>query len=267
MLLVVPVMIFAQEGKKECIPTPNIPPAKLSFMNGEQLTFVANHTWGLRVGELATKITYHENGQEPFFQAVASVKTFGFFDTFFKIRDTYVARFKARNLTPLYFFRDINEGKYTIKNEFHFIEDHKIDARITRSGNRIKDTIMQGKSCTFDLMSLLYFARSIETSAMNMFDYLLISFVIDEEMHDITFRYMGIEQKKVPGVGTFVCKKFSVSLVAGAVFTGKEEMLIWISDDENKLPIWLETPVIVGKVSARISKYEGLKFPLTSKIK
>ncbi|MCL2501615.1 MAG: DUF3108 domain-containing protein [Bacteroidales bacterium] len=264
-----PVMVWAQG--QECLPIRNIPFEQLSFKDGEQITFVANHTWAFRtaVGELTTTVYYREDQREkePYFEALATVKTYPFFDRFFRIRDSYEARFKVSNLRPLYFFRDINEGKYTIKNRYFFKEDYSIDARITRSNNRVKDTLMQGKSCTFDLMTLLYFARNIETSAMKVGEQLSLSFVIDEEMHDLHFRYLGTEQKRVPGVGTFQCKKFSATLVAGVVFTGKEEMLIWLSDDDNRLPIWLETPIVVGRVSARISKYEGLKFPLTSKIR
>jgi len=252
------------------MPIRDIPSEKLSFKDGEQITFVANYTWGVirtEVGELTTTVTYKESGPEPWFEADASVKTYPFFDKFFRIRDTYQARFRARNVTPLYFYRDIHEGKYTIQNRFNFIENHQIDARITRSNNRVKDTLMQGKPCTFDLMTLLYFARNIETSTMKQGEQLSLSFVIDEEMHDLYFRYLGTEQKRVPGVGTFQCKRFSATLVAGVVFTGKEEMLIWISDDDNRLPIWLETPIVVGRVSARIARFDGLKFPLTSKIK
>jgi len=265
-----PAVLLAQG--QECLSIRNIPFDQLSFKDMEQITFVANYTWGLintSVGELTTTVYYREDEREkePYFEALATVKTYSFFDRFFRIRDSYEARFKAGNLRPLYFFRDINEGKYTIKNRYYFKEDYSIDARITRSNNRVKDTLMQGKSCTFDLMTLLYFARNIETSTMRIQDQLSLSFVIDEEMHDLYFRYLGTEQKRVPGVGTFRCKKFSATLVAGVVFTGKEEMLVWLSDDDNRLPIWLETPIVVGRVSARISKYEGLKFPLTSKIK
>ena len=265
-IIVLPSTLLGQD----CLPIPDIPPERISFKDGEQITFVANYTWGIvntGVGELTTTVRYKKDGPEPYFETSASVKTYGFFDVFFKVRDSYEGKFRARNLTPLYFYRDIHEGKYTIQNRFHFHEDHSIDVHIERKNNRIKDTVMQGKPCTFDLMTLLYFARNIDTSTMQEGEQLSLSFIIDEEIHDLVFRYMGTELKKVPGVGTFRCKKFSASLVAGVVFTGKEEMPVWISDDENRLPIWLESPTTVGKVSARISKYDGLKFPLTSKVK
>jgi hypothetical protein len=92
--------VLAQEVKNDCLPIPNIPPEKLSFSDGEQITFVAYYTWGIvntGVGELTTKVTLKDDGPEPWFQAAASVKTYSFFDKFYKIRDTYEARVRARN--------------------------------------------------------------------------------------------------------------------------------------------------------------------------
>ena len=270
LFLLMPLSLWGQQTNGDCLPIKPIPPGRLCFKDGEELTFIANYTWGAvrtDVGELTARVSYQDHPSEPIFHAQASVRTFSFFDWFFKIRDTYEARFRANDLTPLYFYRDIHEGKYTIQNRYNFLENNQIDVRITRSGNRVRDTLMQGKPCTFDFMTLLYFARNINTLEMKVGEQVMLSFIIDEEMHDLYFRYLGVENKKVQGVGTFRCRKFAASLVAGVVFTGKEEMLVWISDDDNRLPIGIESPIVVGKVTARLSKYQGIKFPLTSKIK
>ena len=93
------------------------------------------------------------------------------------------------------------------------------------------------------------------------------SFAIDRNMYNLWFHYLGKEEKKIGKIGTFRCLKFAVKLIAGEVFDGKNDLYIWISDDDNHIPLYIETPVIVGKVSARLSRYENLKYPLTSKIK
>ena len=51
------------------------------------------------------------------------------------------------------------------------------------------------------------------------------------------------------------------SFTDGTVFT------IWISDDENKIPLYLESPVRIGSINAYLSGYKGLKYPLKSRIK
>ena len=61
--------------------------------------------------------------------------------------------------------------------------------------------------------------------------------------------------------------KFAVRLVAGEVFTGEDEMFIWVSDDKNKIPLWFESKILVGTVYGRLKKWENLKYPLESKIK
>ena len=58
-----------------------------------------------------------------------------------------------------------------------------------------------------------------------------------------------------------------MKLVAGSVFTGKDDMFIWVTDDENKVPLLFESPIIVGRVQGRLVEYSNLKGPLTSKIK
>jgi len=60
--------------------------------------------------------------------------------------------------------------------------------------------------------------------------------------------------------------KFGVGLVKGAVFTGKEELTVWITDDDNKIPIYLESPIKVGTVRGRIIGMKNLKYPLSSKV-
>jgi len=52
-------------------------------------------------------------------------------------------------------------------------------------------------------------------------------------------------------------------LQIGRIFQEEEEMRIWISDDDNKLMIKVETKIIVGMIKAKLSSFEGLKTPLS----
>ncbi|MDD2419938.1 MAG: DUF3108 domain-containing protein, partial [Bacteroidales bacterium] len=168
------------------------------------------------------------------------------------------------NGRPFYFHRDIAEGRYRIKNTFFFNQDNSIDARVERGDNNIKDTLLQGNECTFDLVSLFYFARNMDFSGVSDGDPQPIVFVIDDEVFNMYYRYIGKESIKVPGMGKFRTMKFAAKVVAGEVFSGEEEIVLWVSDDNNKVPLLFETPIKVGKVKGRLSIVENLKFPLTS---
>jgi hypothetical protein len=86
--------------------------------------------------------------------------------------------------------------------------------------------------------------------------------------YDLYFRYIGIENKKLKNVGTFECLKFYCAIGSqGTMFHEGEDMFIWVTNDKNHIPLWAESPILIGNVKARITKIQGNRYPLTSKIK
>ena len=269
-LLTTFTLAFAQE-QTECMPIRELESDDLAFQEGERLTIVANYKWGIintDVGEATMMLTKETFRDTTYFYSRAYAKTYKFYDKFFTVRDVYEGRFLTKNLRPIYFHRDINEGGYLMKNTFVFNQnDYTINASVQRKTNPPKDTVLQGTACTFDFISLFYNSRNLDFDNFTEGQIIPISFVVDGEIYNISYRYEGIENKKVSGLGTFRCIKIAAKPVAGEVFDGKNEISIWITDDKNRIPVLIETPIVVGRVSARISKYENLKWPLTSKIK
>ena len=46
---------------------------------------------------------------------------------------------------------------------------------------------------------------------------------------------------------------------AGRVFKEEESLTVWISDDDNKIPIRLKANLAVGSIKADIDAFRGLK--------
>ncbi|MDR2361975.1 MAG: DUF3108 domain-containing protein [Prevotellaceae bacterium] len=263
--------IATAQNDTTCMPVRDLRPDELAFADGEQLTIVANYKWGLintDVGEATLSLSQECFHDTTYFYARAYAKTYKFYDNFFMVRDVYEARFFSRNLRPIYFHRSINEGGYLMKNTFIFDDSrYIIRASVQRKTNPQKDTVLQGRSCTFDFISLFYNSRNLDFEHIVKDQIIPISFAVDEAVYNIYYRYLGKETKKISGLGTFNCLKIAAKPVAGQVFDGQNEIHIWISDDANHIPLLIETPIIVGKISARMGKYRGLKYPLTSRIK
>ena len=68
------------------------------------------------------------------------------------------------------------------------------------------------------------------------------------------------KKKKVRGIGKFNSHVFEPQLIAGAVFDEDSKMTIYVSADANKLPVLIESPLIVGKVKAILYDFRGLKY-------
>lgn len=240
------------------------------FKDGEVLSFTIRYEWGLfkmDVGDAAAAVTidkHYAKGEAV--KATVAGSSFKFFDLIFKVRERFESHFNPISGRPYYFHRDVVEGKYTMKNWINFNKDYTIEATIARKQDPVRDTLLKGDKNTFDLVSLVYYIRNLNLSNFPEGIPHKASFVIDGEIHDIFYTFLGREVKKVPGLGQFNTLKFSTKLIVGEVFTGKEEMLLWVSDDSSKVLLLFETPIIVGKVIGRLKEYENLKYQLSSKI-
>lgn len=257
---------------QELLPLPvrDIKPEELVFGHGENLRYIINYQWGsinTDVGEAVLTLEYNDNAEEPFFHARAVGRTFRFYDVLFKVRDFYETKFSARNLRPFYFHRDIREKKYKMKNTMTFLPNYQIRANIERLDDPPRDTLLNGKIYTFDLLSLFYFARNNDFGNDKVGQERPVSFVIDGEIFDLYYRYLGKENKRIPGLGHYKTIKFAARLVAGEVFSGKEELVFWVTDDKNKIPLLFETPIIVGRVTGRLAGFSNIKYPFPGKIK
>ena len=153
-------------------------------------------------------------------------------------------------------------------NDYKFDnETYQIHAYTKKKTYPPKDSILPGKPYTYDLITLYYVSRTLDFENISIDEKQPISFALDREIHDLYFIYKGKEVKKMKGVGTFKTLKFAVRVVAGEVFTGEDELFLWVSDDENKIPLWFESKILVGTVYGRLKKWSNLKYPLDSKIK
>ena len=236
------------------------------YKEGESLTYVMNYKWGsinTDVGEAVTNLKFEDG----VFHSIITGKTYKFYDVFFKVREHFESKFTDGEVRPKWFYRDSQEGKYRMRNTFNFNPDNSVQAIIQKYERSPKDTVLIGNGNTFDIVSLFYRVRNIDYDTVPKNVHRPISFAIDTDVYNFFYIYKGKEVKKIKGVGTFNTLVFSVKLVAGSVFTGKENMTIWVTDDRNKMPVLFESPVTVGVVSGRLKSYSNLIYPLTSKIK
>lgn len=265
LLACLPILAFAQTKTQDCLPIRTIPPAQVAFSDGETFTVIGSYKWGVINTDVGT-VDFTLKKEGDYFFAQGEIRTARFFNSFYKVQDHYESRFHSSNMRPVHFMRDIHEAKYTIENHYTWNSDNSINAHIVRKSG-IQDTILPARECTFDFVTLFYFLRCLNFDAMEIGHISPISFAVDDDVFDLYLRYEGKEEKKVQGLGTFRCLKFAAQTVAGVVFDGTQELVFWLSDDKNHLPIGVESPLVIGRVSARLGSYGNLRFPLTSKIK
>src|SRR5690606_32908176 len=128
-----------------------------------------------------------------------------------------------------------------------------------------KDTVGL-KACSFDVLSMIYFARNMDFLSYEIDQKVTIRIFLDNESFDSYIRYLGKETIKIKGLGEFRCIVFSPLLIEGTIFNGGEDMTVWVTDDENRIPLLIDTPILVGSIKARVNKMQGLRHPLDAQI-
>lgn len=267
-------LLHAQENSDykgtACVPVKTTVEEELAFQAGEKVDFILHYKWGSINTDVGTatvtldSLTF--NGQEAFRCSVFG-KTKKFYDVFFKVREDFDSWFTRDGLKPLKFTRDTYEGGYEARNTYLYEWDAAepyIAADVYTSNLGQKSMQLPLTPCTYDLPALFFFARNMDMDNVVPGKRYPMTFAIDEEVYNVYFILYGPETIKVKGLGTVETIRFAAKLLEGEVFKGEEDMTIWVTADENRLPVYFEAPLRVGVAAGRMSGWEGLKHPFTS---
>ncbi len=279
LLLLVSNQIHAQSDSLSvfggsCIPVRgDLSEGSLAYEAGEHLGYAVHYTWGMintDVGFATVDLdTLRFNGLKAF-QVLVYGKTVRWYDRIFRVREDFRSWFTADGLVPLKFSRDTREGKYVARNRFNYIWDAPepyidVDAYSSHSGQRSLTVPLD--HCTFDLPALFFMARNMDFDSVVPEERYPMTFAIDDDVYNVYFILKDRENLKIRGLGTVKTIKFAAKLLAGTVFTGEEDMMIWVTDDDNRIPVYFEAPILVGVASGKLTEYSGLKHEFASLVK
>lgn len=232
-----------------------------AFGFGEKIKYKVKYSLYLNVpvGEVdfTIKPDTAEVGNKKCFQITAEGKTYGFYDAFFKVRDRYETFMEVNSLLPMVSFRDVQEGGYKFNESIIFDHTKKIAKTKKKTSNIPTNTL--------DVVSSLYYARTLNVKSTSLGDTFYMNTFIDDSTHQIGLTIVGKETIKTDA-GKFRCLKLKPLLIAGRIFKSEEEMTLWVTDDENHLPVRIESGISVGSIKADLAEYSGLKNVLSSKI-
>ncbi len=172
------------------------------------------------------------------------------FDKIYRVRDYYESWINPSTNLPYRFQRNILEGSTRIQTEVDFKHAARL-AKSTLGTFRIKP-------CTQDVMSALYWARTIDYTSMKIGEKKEFDLFLDDELHHLYIQYLGTEviQTRFGKIKTI---KITPKLIAGTVFDPDDKMYVWVTADENKIPLRVSASIIIGKVQSELIGYENLR--------
>lgn len=252
-----------------------IPPDKIPFQSGEKLTYAVSYKAKIvpnsDVAEVVVSTTNSRLDGKDVLHVYGRGRVLPFFRWFFDLTDTYNCWMDASTLQPLKFTSDLKEGNYRFASTILYDWD-KMEAQ-SRYRN-LKRTTTKSKTLpltngSYDAVALFFNLRTMPVESFVVGQPRTMQLVLEDTVRTLNYKYVGREVKNIRGMGKFRTLKFSCLMVtsSGESFEDGTELVIWISDDRNKVPLYIETPIKVGSIQGTLSKYENLKYPLDSRIK
>ncbi|GLB54068.1 hypothetical protein NBRC110019_31090 [Neptunitalea chrysea] len=192
------------------------------------------------------------------YHAVGYGETTGLAKWFFKVEDTYESYFDKFDNKPYKFVRKIDEGGYTKDLEINF--DHKgKEAEVVNNKNG-KTKMIDFTHDVQDLISGFYYLRNtVKGDELKKDDYVEIDMLFDDdEVFTFKLKFLGKENIKTK-FGKVECLRFRPYVQSGRVFKEKESLTLWVSNDDNKIPLRIQADLRVGSLKADLDAYKGLK--------
>ena len=249
----------------------------LPFKAGEKIEVTLNYKWGISadIAVLSFNLQQVNEGGSPCFHIVLNARTNKFFDSI------YESKFEM-DMDPVYAMRSVHEGNFTAFNEYKWSDDKKtLHAKVEKSTMAAPvDTVFKSNETIRDIINLIYSIRTSDIKALKAGKRVSMLAAMDRNITRATLSYVRNETRQVDGLGKFntVCLAMNLKRIANvesdnskvSVPTGddlKNTVYIWLTDDDNRLPVYISVPISVGKLEIRTTNLENVKYPLTSKVK
>jgi hypothetical protein len=199
------------------------------------------------------------------FHAVGRGYTTGMTKFFFKVEDNYESFFDKETGNPYQYVRKINEGGY-IKNQEGFFNQATDKVVVKDYKNKTEKTFSVPNNVQ-DIVSTFYYLRNHPTiDKLKVGESVAIDMFFDDETTKFKLKFIGREDISTK-FGTIPAMIFRPLVQSGRVFKEQESLTIWISDDDNKLPVRIKASLAVGSLKADLESFKGLKYPFTVKAK
>ena len=187
--------------------------------------------------------------------AVRSLKSLEFL---YKVKDSYRTVLDVDGIFPWAFEQHIREGDY--KKDFKATFDQENHYAY------VKNKKFKIPEYCHDIVSAFYYVRTKDLGSMKKGSVFKLKNFFNKKTYDLGVKIHGKQTIEVEA-GTFKCVVIEPMVVEGGLFKNEGKILIWMSDDDLKIPVKVSTKIVIGSVSAELTSYSGLKGKLTSKIK
>ncbi len=219
-----------------------------AFDAGEKLSFIVRYgpvvagSASLSIPQITT-IKGHEC-----YQIVSEARSSKFFSSVFEVRDRVESYMDKDGLFSWRFEKHLKEGKYRADQYVEF--DH-----IKRIAVTDKNDTLRIPPCIQDILTSFYYIRTMPIVVGKS---IFIDNHADRKLYPMEVKVLRKERIQIRA-GSFNCLVVEPMLRSDAIFKQRGRLLIWLTDDHRKIPVQMQSKVIIGSITAELKSMEGTR--------
>ncbi len=228
-----------------------IPFENTAFNAGEVLKYKVQYGI-IKGGEASLSIDIVPNGDSYLYHIKAIAETVGMVGAMVTIRDVYESFTEIHSGLPVKAVRNIREHKYTFYDEYWFFQDSNYVETISSGRHEVPDGIL-------DVLSAFYFARRyLFSNELKKEQVIPMKAFFDDKIYDLDVKYKETETLKTK-FGKIKCLRFVPATNLKGTFTKEDQMQIWVTADNNFIPVKIRVKLPIGKLKCDLIDYERIK--------
>jgi hypothetical protein len=229
-----------------------------AFVNGEFLKFRV-HYGIINAGYATLEVKEEKLNNQEVYHVIGKGYSTGMTKFFFEVEDVYESYIDKNTRNPYRFVRKINEGGYTKNQEGFF--NQRTNRILVKDYKHKTEKAFDFPDNAQDILSSFYYLRNYPNiNKIKTGEAVVIDMFFDNEITKFKLKFIGRENIKTK-FGVVSTMVFRPLVQSGRIFKEEESLTIWISDDNNKIPLRIKATLLVGSLKADLEEYKGLNNP------
>lgn len=259
LITLMPQLAFQQAQRTESDPVEGLRKIEqTAFKVGEELGYTIRYGI-IHAGKATVKVESRtvRSGREVY-HTVGTGRSVGMAEWFFPTRDRYESFIDTEALVPWEFIRDVNEDGHIIKR--HLVFD-QYEQTVTDRLAPAKGSFSYAPYAQ-DMLSSFYYARAFNADKLKPGDDIDFTMFLDYEQFPFKLRLIKRAELDTK-FGKVKCLVLRPALQKGRVFKDEESMTIWVTDDANKIPVLIQSELLVGSIKIELDSFKNLRHPVS----
>jgi hypothetical protein len=229
-----------------------------AFKEGERLVFDVGYSF-ITAGEAIMSVPKIDTlFGRPVFQVLFTVNSTKTFSWIYKVDDRYETFLDVQGTFPWHFTQRVREGSFNRDFEAWFDQINNL-AFANNKQYPIPPYV-------HDAVSAFYFVRTLDYSKARVGEKMMLQNFFRDTTYSLSVKFLGRQRIEVDA-GTFDCIIVEPLMREGGLFKSEGRVLIWLTDDERKIPVKVSTKVVIGSIDSELREYSGINGPIRAKVR